>query len=100
MQSILYWVENCSWFPQEHHFLIAQILSALAFVVILFASARFATWLCNHHISSVLKIFKAQRWFDALKATHFFIALGVVVAAIVAVNLYPVFISKEASWVN
>lgn len=100
MQSISYWVEQIGWLPQEHHLLTAQIISAFVFTLILVISAKISTWFCNHHLPSLIKMFRAQRWFDALKATNFFIALGVLVAAILAVNLYPVFIVKGTSWVS
>ena len=97
MQTILSFVETISWIPQNHQLLVAQITSALVFVVILLIVAQLSTWFCNHHLSSLVKRLKAQRWFEALKATHFFIALGVVMAAMVAVNLYPVFIGRNSS---
>ena len=99
MQSISFWVGQVNWLPQQHHALIAQIISALAFVLILAVAAGISTWFCNHHLSGVLKVFKAQRWFNAMKETRFFTSLGIMVAAVLAVNLYPVFITKSVPWV-
>lgn len=100
MQTILSFVETLSWIPQHYQVLVTQIVSAIVFVLILIITSKISTWFCNNHLSSLVKIFKAKKWFEALKSSHFFIALGVVVAAILAVNLYPVFIDKESSVIS
>ena len=100
MQVISYWVAKLSWLPEEYHIITTEIVSVLAFLLILFLGAKIFTWLCNRYVSQLGRLFRAERWFYALRDCKFFTAMGVVVAAILAINLYPVFIGNPEGTVK
>ena len=99
MQFILSYIEKIPNLPQTHHTLVAQLVSAVVFLLILYVTAGVFTWFCNHYLSAVVKWLKAEKWYKALKEKHFFTALGVVMAAMVAINLHSVFITDQIQWV-
>lgn len=98
MNFILPCVQKISWIPQTHHTLIAQIISALVFVFLLYVLAKIFTWFCNHYLSAFVKFLQAERWYRALKDKKFFTALGIVIAAMAAINFHPIFISNKIEW--
>lgn len=100
MDFILQLIQKIPNFSQEHHVLTAQLLSAFLFLLILYLTARIFTWFCNNYLSAVVKFFKAEKWYKAMKENKFFTALGVVMAAMVAINLHGVFISNQIQWVT
>ena len=99
MQFILPYIQQISYIPENYHKLTAQLVSALLFVLLLFLLARIFTWACNNYLGTLLGRFKFKKWIGALVAHRFFTALGLVLAAAVAINFYPVFISREIAWV-
>ncbi len=91
-------VENLPYIPDQYNVLIAQIASAVLFVFVLCILARFSTWFCNTYLSKLVAKLHSDKWFNAMREHRFFTALGVVVAAMVAINLHPVFIFQDVTW--
>lgn len=98
MKFILPLVENLPYIPDKYNVLIAQIMSAVLFVLILYVLARISTWFCNTYLSKLVQKLNSEKWFNAMREHRFFTALGVVVAAMVAINLHPVFIFQDVTW--
>jgi len=98
MEFILSYVEKIQYIPDQYNVLLAQFISAVIFIVILVGVARFTTWFCNKYLAKLISKMKSVKWFDAMQAHHFFTAIGIVLAALVAINLHPVFISRQAGW--
>ena len=98
MDFILTYVEKISWLPATHHTLVAQIISACIFIGLLYVLAKIFTWGCNHYLSAFVKFIRAERWYRALKEMKFFTALGIVIAAMAAINFHPIFISNKIEW--
>lgn len=98
MKLILSFVENLPYIPDQYNVLIAQIASAILFVFVLYVLARFSTWFCNKYLSKLVAKLHSEKWFNAMREHRFFTALGVVVAAMVAINLHPVFIFEDVTW--
>ncbi len=98
MKSILPLVENLPYIPDKYNVLIAQIMSAVLFVLILYVLARISTWFCNTYLSKLVQKLNSEKWFNAMQEHRFFTALGVVVAALVGINLHPAFISEDITW--
>lgn len=91
-------VENLPYIPDQYNVLIAQIASAVLFVFVLYVLARFSTWFCNTYLGKLVAKLHSDKWFNAMREHRFFTALGVVVAAMVAINLHPVFIFQDVTW--
>jgi len=100
MEFILTYVQKIPNFPAHYHTLTAQIISALVFVLLLYILARVFTWFCNNYLSRLVKFFKAEKWFKALTEKRFFTALGIVIAAMAAINLHPIFVSNQIAWLE
>ena len=100
MNLILTYVQKIPNYPAQYHTLTAQIISAIVFVVLLYLLARIFTWLCNNYLSRLVKFFKAERWFKALTEKQFFTALGIVIAAMAAIDFHPIFISEQIDWIT
>ena len=100
MEFILTYVQKIPNYPAHYHTLTAQVISAVVFVILLYLLARLFTWFCNNYLSHVVKFFKAEKWFKALTEKKFFSALGVVIAAMAAINLHPVFVSNKIAWLE
>ncbi len=100
MKLILSWIEKITYIPEGYNVLIAQIISAVFFLAILYFSARVFTWFCNKYLASVFSKLKADKWVKAMTQHHFFTALGIVAAAMLAVNLHPVFITENVPWLS
>ncbi len=100
MEFILSYVQRIPNLPTHYHTLTAQVVSAIVFVFLLYVLARVFTWICNNYLSRLVKFFKAERWFKALTEKRFFTALGIVIAAIAAINLHPVFVSNKIAWLE
>ena len=100
MEFILSYVQKIPNLPAHYHTLTAQIISAIVFVLLLYVLARVFTWICNNYLSRLVKFFKAERWFKALTEKRFFTALGIVIAAMAAINLHPVFVSNKIAWLE
>ncbi len=100
MQIILSYVQKIPNFPEHYHALTAQILSALIFLGLLYLLARVFTYVCNNYLSRLVKLLKAERWFKAMSERKFFTALGIVIAAIAAINLHPVFVTEKIGWIT
>ena len=98
MKFILPLVENLPYIPDKYNVLIAQIMSAVLFVLILYVLARISTWFCNTYLSKLVQKLNSEKWFNAMQEHRFFTALGVVVAAQVGINLHPAFISEDITW--
>lgn len=98
MKFILPLVENLPYIPDKYNVLIAQIMSAVLFVLILYVLARISTWFCNTYLSKLVQKLNSEKWFNAMREHRFFTALGVVVAAMAAINLHPVFIFQDVTW--
>lgn len=98
MKLILPFVEKLPYIPDQYNVLIAQIASAILFVFVLYILARFSTWFCNKYLSKLVAKLHSEKWFNAMREHRFFTALGVVVAAMAAINLHPVFISEDIAW--
>lgn len=99
MDFILPYIKNISYIPEHLHVLVAQVLSALLFLLLLYVTAGLFTLFCNKVLGRILGKFGAKKWINTLAAHRFFIALGLVLSAIVAVNFYPVFITSHVTWV-
>ena len=100
MNYILTNVQHIPWIQTQYHTLTAQIISAIVFLLILYVCAGIFTLFCDRYLSRILKIFKAEKWFKALKESRFFTALGIVLAAIIAINLYPFFITDHVRFLQ
>lgn len=98
MDFILSYVQKVSWIPAAHHTLVAQIISALLFIALLCVLSNVFTWFCNHYLSALVKWLHADRWYKALKEKRFFTAMGIVIAAMAAINFHPIFISDKIEW--
>lgn len=98
MKFILPLVENLPYIPDKYNVLIAQIMSAVLFVLILYVFARISTWFCNTYLSKLVQKLNSEKWFNAMQEHRFFTALGVVVAALAGINLHPAFISEDITW--
>lgn len=97
MAVILRYITNLPYIPDQYNKLIAQLLSAVLFVGILYVLARICTWFCNKYLSRLLRL-RSDKWFNAMADHSFFTALGVVIAAFVAIHLHPVFVIEDISW--
>lgn len=98
MKLILSYIEKIPYIPENYNILIAQLVSAFLFLAVLYFLARLCTWFCNNYLAKILSKLKADKWLKAMSAHRFFTALGVVVAAVLAINLHPVFITEDISW--
>ncbi len=100
MQVILYYVHQIPGLPAKYHTLTAQVISALVFVGLLVLLVKVFTWVCNKYLARMIKFFKAEKWFNALTEKKFFTALGIVIAAMAAIDFHPIFISEQVSWIS
>ncbi len=100
MQTILYYVQQIPNFPAKYHTLTAQLISAIVFIALLFLLAKVFTFVCNNYLSRLVKFFKAEKWFNALTEKKFFTALGIVIAAMAAIDFHPIFISENIDWIT
>lgn len=97
MAVILRYITDLPYIPDQYNKLIAQLISAALFVGILYVLARIFTWFCNKYLSRLLRL-RSDKWFRAMADHSFFTALGVVIAAFVAIHLHPVFVIEDISW--
>ena len=97
MAVILRYITDLPYIPDQYNKLIAQLVSAVLFVGILYVLARIFTWFCNKYLSRLLRL-RSDKWFNAMADHSFFTALGVVIAAFVAIHLHPVFVIEDISW--
>ena len=100
MNFILSYVEKMPLIPDQYNVLIAQLISAVAFVLILYVLARFSSWFFNRYLGRLVAHLNSDKWFKAMSEHSLFTAIGVVVAALAAINLHPVFITKDVAWVT
>ena len=100
MDVIFAYIEKLPIIPDNWNLTIAQVLSALLFVGILYAVARVASWFFNKYPQRLLSKVVSQKWANALSEHKFFTAVGVVLAAMVAINLHPVFITDKLPWLG
>ncbi|MBP3513082.1 MAG: mechanosensitive ion channel [Elusimicrobiaceae bacterium] len=98
MKLILSCIEKITYIPAEYNVLVAQIIAAVLFLAILYFSARVFTWFCNKYLATIFAKLKADKWVKAMTTHHFFTAVGIVAAAMLAVNLHPVFITENVPW--
>lgn len=97
MAVILRYITDLPYIPDQYNKLIAQLIPAALFVGILYVLARIFTWFCNKYLSRLLRL-RSDKWFNAMADHSFFTALGVVIAAFVAIHLHPVFVIEDISW--
>ena len=100
MNFILPYIEKLPYIPDQYNTLIAQLIAAGLFVFILYVLARVSSWFFNKYLGKLVARFNSGKWFNAMAEHRFFTAVGVVVAALAAINLYPVFITKEVAWLT
>lgn len=100
MEIILSYIQNIDYIPSTYHTPIAQGISAVAFIAILYILVRFTTWFCNKYLVILLAKLRISKWLDAMRIHRFFTAFGVVLAALVAVNLHAVFIAEYNDWIT
>lgn len=100
MQTILYYVQQIPNFPTQYHTLTAQLISAVVFIALLILLAKVFTYICNNYLSRLIKFLKAEKWFNALTEKKFFTALGIVIAALAAIDFHPIFISEKIGWIS
>lgn len=100
MNFILSYVEKIPFIPDHWNMPVAQIISAAVFIVLLYVVAKFFAWFFNRYVSDLLLRFRVERWAKGMQAHKVFTAFGVVAAAIVAMHLYPVFITKNVAWLS
>ena len=98
MQFILPYIERLPGIPDSYNVLVAQILSALVFLLLLALCAKVATWVSNRVFPKLISKLHAEKWAEAFLEHKFFTAVGVVAAAIVAINWHSVFISENITW--
>lgn len=98
MNFILPLVQRMTWISDAYNVLVAQIISAVVFILILYVVARVSSWVCNRVAPLLIAKLHADRWAKALLQHKFFTAVGVVVAAMTAINLHPVFITENIPW--
>ena len=99
MQTVLYYVQQIPNFPDKYHTLTAQAISAVVFIALLVLLAKVFAFVCNNYLSRLVKLLKAEKWFKALSEKKFFTALGIVIAAMAAIDFHPIFISEHISWI-
>ena len=87
-------------FPAEYHTLTAQLISAILFVILLVLLAKVFTYICNTYLAKLVQFVKAEKWFNALTEKKFFTALGIVIAALAAIDFHPIFISEKIGWIT
>lgn len=100
MNFILPYIEKLPYIPDQYNTLIAQLIAAVLFVFILYVLARVSSWFFNKYLGKLVARFNSGKWFNAMAEHRFFTAVGVVVSALAAINLYPVFITKEVTWLT
>lgn len=100
MHFILPHIQKISYIPPTHHRFVAQLVSAVLFILILYLLAALFTLICNRVLGRLLNRSRLKRWVNALISHRFFTALGLVFSAIVAINFYPVFITEEIKWLS
>lgn len=98
MQFILPLVQKIPWIAGTYDLLVAQLVSAAIFISILYLLARGASWVCNRVVPLLITKLHAARWAQAMLQHKFFTSVGVVVAAMAAINLHPVFITENVAW--
>lgn len=98
MQFILPYIERLPGIPDSYNMLVAQILSALVFLLLLALCAKVATWVSNRVFPKLISKLHAEKWADAFLEHKFFTAIGVTAAAIAAINWHSVFISENIAW--
>ena len=99
MRTILYYVQQIPNYPAHYHTVTAQVISAVVFVLLLVLLVKIFTYICNKYISRLVKFIKAEKWFNALSEKRFFTALGIVIAAMAAIDFHPIFISEQVDWI-
>ena len=99
MQTVLYYVQQIPNFPDKYHTLTAQVISAVVFIALLVLLAKVFAFVCNNYLSRLVKLLKAEKWFNALTEKKFFTALGIVIAAMAAIDFHPIFISEHIDWI-
>lgn len=98
MQFILPYIERLPGIPDSYNVLVAQILSALVFLLLLALCAKVATWVSNRVFPKLISKLHAEKWAEAFLEHKFFTAIGVTAAAIAAINWHSVFISENITW--
>ncbi len=99
MQFVLTYIQKIRCIPEHYHMLLAQILSLVVFVVGLYFLARFTTWFCNKCLAKLVSKIHSAKAFDAMQKHHVFTAVGIVLAALVAINLHAAFVSEHTDWI-
>lgn len=99
MQVILSFMQNIDYIPSQYHTVLAQSVSAIVFIAMLYILVRFTTWFCNTYLVTLLAKMRVSKWLEAMRIHRFFTAFGVVLAALVAVNLHAVFIAEYNDWI-
>ena len=98
MQFILSCIERFPGIPDSYTTLVAQVFSALIFFLILALCAKVATWVSNRVFPKLISKLHAEKWAEAFLEHKFFTAVGVMAAAVVAINWHSVFISEDITW--
>lgn len=99
MKAILYYVQQIPNYPAHYHTVTAQIISAVVFIILLVLLVKLFTYICNNYLARIVKFFKAEKWFNTLSEKRFFTALGIVIAAMAAIDFHPIFISEQVDWI-
>ncbi len=99
MKAILYYVQQIPNYPAHYHTLTAQVISAVIFIILLILLVKLFTYICNNYLARIVKFFKAEKWFNTLTEKGFFTALGIVIAAMAAIDFHPIFISEQVAWI-
>lgn len=99
MHFILPYIEKIPHLADKYQLILAQVISAVFFVVILYVLARFTSWFCNNYLAKLVAKIHSAKCFEGLQKHHFFTALGVVFAALAAINLHAVFIAEQTDWI-
>lgn len=99
MKAILYYVQQIPNYPAHYHTLTAQVISAVIFIILLILLVKLFTYICNNYLARIVKFFKAEKWFNTLTEKRFFTALGIVIAAMAAIDFHPIFISEQVAWI-
>ncbi len=99
MKLVLSYIQQIEFLPSQYHVPLAQLLSAAGFLLVLYFLARFTMWFCNKYLAELVAKIHSPRAFEALQKHHVFTAVGIMLAALVAINLHTVFISENTDWV-
>ena len=91
------WFSSLSFFSDKTWGVLSEILSLVIFGVIIYLTARVFKWILQLFLGSGFMERRFPKLIKAVKYARFLVAGGYVISAIVAINLYPVFVPAEGA---